>query len=102
MDSVQVTPMTAREKTSSHPVLEDVIEPAGYVGFQKANKLKTKSILTTNFLSGLINLKGLLPNYVQVNLPGRLSRHLYRQTDANMNKKKTNKPTCHFVTQNTQ
>lgn len=33
MDSVQVTPMTAREKTSSHPVLEDVIEPAGYVGF---------------------------------------------------------------------
>lgn len=38
MDSVQVTPMTAREKTSSHPVLEDVIEPAGLCWFLESQQ----------------------------------------------------------------
>lgn len=59
-----------------------MVEPAGYTGFQKANKPKNyTSVLTTNFLSGIINLRGLSLNFVQVNLPGRLSRNLYRQTD---------------------
>lgn len=30
----------SQRKTSSHCVVDDVREPAGYVSFQKANKLK--------------------------------------------------------------